>query len=147
MSFEDTKAYQCGRWFNAYVKIYTLGGDQRIVDLSNYPRAYEDVERHCYTEDVEFIVGSEHVDKKGEYVDSKSNVFKIGDIATHWIGDLLPGAYPKWIPSEGLMGGGGDPMDHFDDLPWELDKVIQIETFGDDGRKIIRLKCRRVLRE
>lgn len=51
--------FQCGLWCSPHVKIYTIGGPNRIAEVSTYPRAYKDTTPHVYTEDVPYIVGVE----------------------------------------------------------------------------------------
>lgn len=103
---EDMPEYQCGAWRSSYVKIYSLGGQDRIAEISNYPRAYKDTDPHLYTEDVPFTVTKSDlfwpVDGELVYLDSKMKIFRVGEKATHWNGDDLPGLFPLWIESEEL---------------------------------------------
>lgn len=103
---EKMPEYQCGLWYSPYVKIYSIGGPDRIAEISNYPRAYKDTTPHVYTEDIPFIVTESDlnwdVGAERFYRDSKEKLFSIGEEATHWIGDPLPGAFPLWIESEEL---------------------------------------------
>lgn len=147
MSFEDSKAYHVGRWFNPYVKVYTLGGDNRMIEVSNYPRAYMDTEPHIYNMDTLFIVEKEHLneDKTNKYVDSKGNEFNLGETATHWKGDPLLGAFPKWITSESLPSDS-NPVDNINDLPWLMVDLKEDKIWGSATRRIVRYRCRRKLR-
>lgn len=103
---ESMPEFQCGLWYSPYVKIYTIGGPNRIAEISNYPRAYKDTTPHVYTEDTHFIVTesdlNDRIDEERVYRDSKDNIFRVGEEATHWIGDSLPGAFPLWIESENI---------------------------------------------
>ena len=103
---EDMPEFLCGLWYSPYVKIYTIGGPNRIAEVSNYPRAYKDTTPHLYIEDTPFIVTESDLNHEVEgerfYRDSKDNLFSIGEEATHWIGDPLPGAFPLWLESEEL---------------------------------------------
>lgn len=103
---EDMPEFLCGLWYSPYVKIYTIGGPNRIAEVSNYPRAYKDTTPHLYIEDTPFIVTESDlnwaVGVERFYRDSKDKLFSVGKEATHWIGDPLPGAFPLWIESEEL---------------------------------------------
>ncbi len=105
-NLEEMPEYQCGIWYSPYVKIYHIGGKNRIASISNYPRAYMDTTPHVYTEDVSFIVTKSDLNHwfEGEevYRDSKDELFNLGEEATHWKGEGLPGAFPLWIESEDL---------------------------------------------
>ena len=103
---EDMPEYKVGLWYSPYVKIYSIGGPNRIAEISNYPRAYKDTTPHIYTEDIPFIVTESDLNHEVEgewfYRDSKDNLFSVGEEATHWTGDSLPGAFPLWLESEEL---------------------------------------------
>jgi len=106
---EKMPEFQVGLWYSPYVKIYTIGGPNRIAEISNYPRAYKDTDPHLYTEDTPFIVTksdlNDEIDEEGNptvYRDSKDNIFRVGEEAIHWIGDPLLGAFPLWLESEEL---------------------------------------------
>lgn len=107
----------------SFMKIYSLGGSSRVMELSTYPRAYVDTDPHVYEEDIAFTVTQDdlndyyysEVAQAGIYevrgdiedgvpihVDSKRNVYLLWETAYHWIGDPLPGVFPKWIESESL---------------------------------------------
>jgi len=104
--FESMPEYRTGIWYSPYVKIYSIGGRNRIAEISNYPRAYKDTAKHIYTEDIEFIVSKRDLniveDGKRFYEDSKGKLFNIGDKAIRWAGDQLPDSFPLWITSESL---------------------------------------------
>jgi len=103
---EGMPEYQVGLWYSPYVKIYSIGGKNRIAEISNYPRAYKDTTPHVYTEDTPFIVSESDLNHEVEgerfYRDSRENLYRIGEEATHWRGDGLPGAFPLWLESEEL---------------------------------------------
>ncbi len=103
---EDMPEYLVGLWYSPFCKIYHIGGRNRIAELSTYPRAYKDLTPHVYTEDVPFIVTESYLNHRvnGDrfYRDSRGDLFSIGEEATHWIGDRLPGAFPLWLESEDL---------------------------------------------
>ena len=106
---ESIPEYQCGLWYSPYVKIYTIGGPDRIAEISNYPRAYKDTAPHVYTEDTPFIVTesdlNHEVEEEGNptvYRDSQGKIFHVGEEAIHYVDDPLPGAFPLWIESEEL---------------------------------------------
>ena len=104
---EETPEYQHGLWYSPYVKVYTMGGRLRIAEISNYPRAYKDTSPHVYEKDTPFTVTEDDLnydDEEGHmfYRDSREKLYTIGDKATHWKGDSLPGAFPLWIESEEL---------------------------------------------
>jgi len=104
---EDMPEYPVGLWYSPYVKIYSIGGKNRIAEISNYPRAHKDTTLHVYTEDTPFIVTTDNLNHRvnGEevYLDSRANIFRIGEEATRWKGDALPGAFPRWIENEDLL--------------------------------------------
>ncbi len=109
MSLDDLESmpeYLVGSWRSQYVKIYSIGGKNRIAEISNYPRAYKDTTPHVYAEDVPFIVteGDLNHEVEGEriYRDFKGDIYLLDDVATHWTGTPLPGAFPLWIESEEL---------------------------------------------
>lgn len=104
---EDSIEFQCGLWYSPYVKIYSIGGDNRIAEISTYPRAYKDLTPHVYTENVSFIVTEDDLNRyteEGEfiYMDSKEQIFRISENATHYVGDPLPGVFPLWVESEDI---------------------------------------------
>lgn len=103
---EGMPEFQVGLWYSPYVKIYSIGGANRIAEISTYPRAYKDLTPHVYTEDVSFIVTesdlNHRVDGERFYRDSRGDLFSVGAEATHWTGDSLPGAFPLWLESEDL---------------------------------------------
>ena len=103
---EQMPAFQVGLWYSPYVKIYSIGGRNRVAEISNYPRAYKDTTPHVYTEDILFIVTEGdlnwNVEIESFYRDSKDKLFSIGEQATHYKGDGLPGAFPLWLESESL---------------------------------------------
>lgn len=103
---EGMPEFLCGLWYSPYVKIYTIGGPNRIAEVSTYPRAYKDTTPHIYTENTPFIVTeadlNDEIDGERVYRDSQDNIFRVGEEATHYTGDPLPGAFPLWIESEDL---------------------------------------------
>lgn len=103
---EKMPQFQVGLWYSPYVKIYTIGGTNRIAEISNYPRAYKDTTPHIYTEDIPFTVTESdlnyEVDSERVYRDSNDKLFSIGEQATHYKGESLPGAFPLWLESETL---------------------------------------------
>ncbi len=105
-NLEDMPEYQVGSWRSPFVKIYSIGGKNRIAEISNYPRAYKDTTPHVYTEDVPFIVTKSDLNYEDEngrfHRDSRGDLYRDGEEATHWRGTYLPGAFPLWIESEDL---------------------------------------------
>lgn len=103
---EDMPEYQVGSWRSPYVKIYSIGGRNRIAEISNYPRAYKDTSPHVYTEDIPFTVNEDDLNHEDEgeqfYMDSKEDLYRLGEKATHWTGDGLPGNFPLWVESDTL---------------------------------------------
>lgn len=103
---EGMPEYLVGLWYSPYVKIYSIGGKNRIAEISNYPRAYKDTTPHVYTEDIPFVVSESDLNHEVEgerfYMDSRENLYRVGEAATHWKGDPLPGAFPLWLESEEL---------------------------------------------
>lgn len=120
---ETMPEFKCGLWYSPYIKIYSIGGPNRIAEISNYPRAYKDTTPHVYTEDVPFVVqegdlnhhyneeaakqrGSQRrgdvKDREFVYFDTEGKIFKPGEQATHLKGDPLPGAFPLWLESADL---------------------------------------------
>ncbi len=128
-NLEDMPEYQCGIWYGTQVKIYHVGGHDRIAELGSYPRAYVDMELHVYTEDTLFIVAESDLnwfeDQTWYYRDSRGSLFTLGQEATHWMGDPLPGAFPKWIADEGIV--------------WTPDPDYHIFPLGDMPRSILDL--------
>ncbi len=105
-NLEDMPEFKVGIWYSPFVKVYSIGGKNRIASISNYPRAFKDTTPHVYTEDTSFIVSESDLNHEVEgewfYRDSRDNIFRVGEEATHWIGDSLPGAFPLWVESEEL---------------------------------------------
>ncbi len=103
---ESMPEYKVGLWRSPFVKIYSIGGKNRIAEISNYPRAYKDTTRHVYAEDTPFTVteGDFNGIMDGEriYLDYKGGIYRLGEGATHWKGTSLPGAFPLWVESENL---------------------------------------------
>ena len=130
---EDMLEYQVGSWRSPYVKVYSIGGRNRIAEISNYPRAYKDTTPHVYAKDTPFTVteGDLNHEEEGEryYQDSREDLFRIGEKATHWTGDSLPGAFPLWLESEDLPFIA-DAKEH----TFSLDKVpapiVQLAELG-----------------
>jgi len=104
----------------SFMKIYSLSGTLRVMEVSTYPRAYKDTSTHMYTEDTPFtvtqddctwyyddswmLVGTEQPLAYWDlvYLDLHNYVWKAGDTAYHYIGEPLPGIFPDWIESEYL---------------------------------------------
>lgn len=130
---EDMPEYQVGSWRSPYVKIYSIGGQNRIAEISNYPRAYKDTELHVYTEDVSFIVTKDELnhEEEGEqyYKDSKGDLYRIGEKATHWAGDVLAGAFPLWIESEDLpfIADAKEHVFSLDKVPAPIVQLVEAE--------------------
>lgn len=105
-NLEDMPEFKTGLWRGPFIKIFSIGGKNRIAEISNYPRAYKDTARHVYTEDIPFVVATSdynHIDEDGwSYRDFKGEIFSLGDPATHWKGEQLPGSFPMWLESEDL---------------------------------------------
>ena len=103
---EEMPEHQVGIWYSPFVKVYHIGGRNRIAEISTYPRVYKDTTSHVYTENVSFTVTESDLnyEEEGEryYRDSKENLYRLGEEATHWKGDPLPGAFPLWLESEEL---------------------------------------------
>ena len=91
----------------SFMKIYSIGGTSRVMELSTYPRAYKDTDPHVYTEDTPFTVTEEdlnYYDENDErwYQDILGNLTPLGGTALHYAGEGLPGAFPLWLESETL---------------------------------------------
>lgn len=95
-----------GLWYTpygadvAYIRIFSIGGANRIAEISNYPRAYRDTVAHVYAVDTSFTVIRDNYNTAADdaYYDSVTDIYyHIGDKATHYAGDSLPGAFPRWI--------------------------------------------------
>lgn len=148
---ESMPEFKCGLWYSPYVKIYSIGGRNRIAEISNYPRAYKDTTSHVYTEDTPFIVngGDLNDEVEGERVhrDSQDNIFRVGEEAIHHKGDPLPGAFPRWLESEDLPFTA-DPEEVSREvavhtkLGLPAGKVILTDKPAD--KQIIRIKYQRV---
>lgn len=92
-----------GIWYDAYTRVYSIGGAHRVVEVSNYPRAHIDTEPHVYEVDTPFIVTYDDCtdsDQDGvscyydRYLDK---FFYIGETAIHHAGEQLPGSFPTWV--------------------------------------------------
>ena len=175
-----------GLWEDEYTRIFSVGGKFRVVEISNYARAYKDTAIHVYIIDTPFILTEsdlnyqdyevldgtftpfklismkelvkEDVIKEGlvvdigildindfvaeieyemkeglgaergiiaymkldeklgsfvykyygnklisYYKDSRGSLFKLGELATHFAGESLPGAFPLWLEHASLQ--------------------------------------------
>lgn len=103
---EKMPEFLCGLWYSPYVKIYSIGGHNRIAEVSTYPRAYKDTTPHVYTEDTPFVVNegdlNHRIDGEMVYRDRRGIYYRVGEEATHYIDDPLPGTFPLWLESEAL---------------------------------------------
>lgn len=119
---EEMPEYQVGLWRSPYVKVYSIGGKNRIAEISNYPRAYKDTDPHVYTEDIPFTIAEEDLNCviEGErfHRDSRGDLYRFGMKANHWMNDSLPGVFPLWIESED-MPFTPNPIEHV----FPVDKV------------------------
>ena len=92
-----------GSWRDEYTRIYSVEKNKYIIEISNYPRVFEDTELHVYQEDIEFEVTEadlNYYDEEGNrfYQERQSGkLFELGNVAIHYKGSSLPGAFPKWI--------------------------------------------------
>lgn len=105
----------------SFMKIYSLGGGFRVMELSTYPRAYKDTSPHIYEVDTPFIVTTSDLnytyvwwpdssrpyregveDGTEVYLDTRDDIYLLGETAYHWTGDPLPGEFPLWVESEAL---------------------------------------------
>ncbi len=103
----------------SFMKIYSLGGTTRVMELSTYPRAYVDKSPHVYTVDTPFTVTQHDLndyynnetaihprpeipDGTNVYRDTRGYYFLLGETAVHYAGDPLPGSFPMWIESQFL---------------------------------------------
>ncbi len=111
-----------GLWYNPYMKIYTLGGNLRVMEISSYPRAYKDTNPHVYTQDTYFVVTEDDLNYYDEndnrfYQDGRGNKFTKGQVAVHYKNESLPGSFPLWIENESL------PFSAKSNLQYEIDIV------------------------
>lgn len=91
----------------SFMKIYTLGGPRRVMELSTYPRAYKDTSPHVYTQETAFTVTLDNLNYENEkgswYRDETTNqLYALGSTAYHHVGDPLPGSFPLWVATETL---------------------------------------------
>lgn len=92
-----------GIWYDAYTRVYSIGGAHRVVEVSNYPRAHIDTAPHVYEVDTPFVVtyddyGDYDLDGEFCYYDRILDAFfYIGETAIHHAGEPLPGAFPRWV--------------------------------------------------
>lgn len=96
-----------GLWYDEYIRIYTVGGKNRVVEISNFPRAYKDTALHVYDKDIGFTVTEADLNyyegKERYYQDTQGKLFREGDKATHFAGEGLPGAFPTWLEYSSLQ--------------------------------------------
>lgn len=92
-----------GIWYDPYTRVFSVGGDKRVVEVSNYPRAYKDTIAHVYEKDKKFEVTEDDLtdhDAEGIrcYWDRRlEKAFYLKDTATHYAGEPLPGCFPRWL--------------------------------------------------
>jgi len=97
-----------GLWYDEYTRIYSVGGANRVAEVSNFPRVYEDKALHVYGVDTPFVVKEadlNYYDKDGNrfYKDRHEKLFREGETAVHFAMDSLPGSFPKWIEYKNLQ--------------------------------------------
>ena len=108
-----TDTLEFGLWKDQYTRIFSIGGSGRVAEVSNYPRAYKRTEYPRYTKDEKFtvtrsecndirVITEEPYNAEIVYRDLKGVIFNIGEEATHYIGEILPGAHPLWLEDENL---------------------------------------------
>jgi len=130
-----------GLWYSPTVKVYTIGGLNRVAEISTYPRAYEDPDPHLYTEEVPFVVTEDDCNETNEegqeiYEDGSGQQFSVGETAKHFIGDPLPGPAPGWLESESLELPTFDKKLHKFDIsgiPGPVKDVTKIEYMRPNG--------------
>lgn len=93
---------QNGLWYDQYTRIYSVGGPNRVAEVSNFPRVYENTTPRTYGVETPFIVTEadlNYYDENGSrfYKDRNENLFRLGEKATHHALDWLPGSNPKWV--------------------------------------------------
>jgi hypothetical protein len=104
----DLNELKNGLWVNEYMRIFSLKGPERVAEISNFPRVrYAPDSEYHYTSDVDFVVTEEDLNYfttpeetpplTWVYRDSKGQNHTLGQTATHFIGDNLPGASPSWV--------------------------------------------------
>ena len=108
------------RWFSPYIKVYSLGGVSRCAEISTYPRAYKDTEKHIYTVDTPFVVTQDDYNFQGLYPNSKYHLaqhkFIDHGLEHTWYGfaDETEKFYsPHEIPQEDLLHEEGYQDTHF----------------------------------
>lgn len=109
--FEEFNGYvlENGIWYDEYTRVFSIGGDKRIVEVSNYPRTYKDTIAHVYEKDATFTVTEDDlnsVDESGVrcYFDmTLQKPFYLKDKAVHHAGEPLPGAFPRWVEYETIQ--------------------------------------------
>jgi len=127
-----------GLWYSPYVKIYSAGGRIRVAEISTYPRAYKDTVRHVYLEDQPIFKVTENDcngaddDGKPIFQDVRGKNFYIGQRARILKGTPLPGAWPKWIASETLLGtlSKDEPVFDLSIIPHKME-ITEAETLQD----------------
>lgn len=94
-----------GLWYDRHTRIFTVGGPQRIAEISNHPRVYEDKTYHIYEIETPFTVTErdlieipeERGGGRGYYDRREDRYYRLGEAATHHKDDSLPGGFPKWL--------------------------------------------------
>lgn len=136
----DKSNLEYGLWYDAYTRIYTVGGKNRIAEISNYPRAYKDTTAHVYTVNTSFIVMEGDLNYYSEggaryYRDRKEDLFSIGQMAVHFAGEPLPGAFPLWLEYTTLQPVDKASMS-FDNTPQPVD-IKSMVSVVDSTSKIL----------
>ena len=130
-----------GLWQDPHTRIFSLVGDERVAEISNYPRVYLNPDAGCYEEDTPFVVSKDDinsVDKDGEeaYYDAvEGKYFYLGQNAIHHAGEpRTVTAPPKWIPYKALQ-----PVDQLTKMPTEKipgKEKNKIVPFSSDAEKL-----------
>lgn len=103
LSTFNGKALKNGIWYDSYTRVFSIGGNRRVVEVSNFPRACKDKVPHVYEKDTEFTVSEDDLNGTDEngvrcYFDMvEQKPYYLKDKAVHHAGEGLPGAFPRWV--------------------------------------------------
>jgi len=126
-----------GLWHSPYMKVYAAGGKMRFIEVSNYPRAYKDTEEHVYLFNTIFTVIERDLNEFLEdgtevYRDIQEQNFKVGEQATHFVGEPLPGSFPLWLESETLPDEPNEGF-HINDLSTIILSTVKTIELQQNG--------------
>lgn len=121
-------------WRSPTLRLWSIGTTDRIVEVSNYPRAEKDTTPKIYAKDTPFTVTKKHLNGKGEFVDSKGLVKKEGKRGMFYKGDPMIGSFPLWIEKDLPFTPSENYEFNFEGMPFPQGSLEVVEMEINKGR-------------